>query len=375
MTLGLAPGPTALHRVTPSGQGTIHRLVPYLSSAEALPINAAGSRSWSTGSTVSRPVGREVDLSPRALRWSARGGIPDGPDRGDLGQNGTVISAGGSLSGISKRFFRRGPWVLDGVDLTFQRGSRTVIVGGNGSGKSTLLRIVARVSMPTTGAVVMPRKMGYVPERLPDGIRLSGREYLTHMGRIRGIDSTILEQRGQELLERLDLQPGPDVAFDSLSKGNRQKLVIGQAFLEPVGMLVLDEPFGGLDSTANRALSELMGEAQSGGTSVVISSHHANARLGADRYLSIEGGQLHGTPSEQDQLPQVSDEQLIELTATANAEPVAQVAGLPGVRAAHAEALGLALSLAIERSHTDAFLIQAIRLGWSVSSVGAPRES
>ena len=73
---------------------------------------------------------------------------------------------GGQLSAVSKRFSRRGPWVLSRVDLDMRPGSRTVIVGGNGSGKSTLLRIMAGVTHPTAGSVLAPKAIGYVPERL-----------------------------------------------------------------------------------------------------------------------------------------------------------------------------------------------------------------
>ena len=140
-----------------------------------------------------------------------------------------MVDVGGSLAGITKRFSRRAPWVLKGVDLELHPGSRTVIVGGNGSGKSTLLRIGAGVSWPNGGVVRLPAHIGYVPERLAARIRFTGAEYLAHMGRIKGLDPGIIRARSRELLERLDVQPGPQEPIESLSKGNRQKLVIAQA--------------------------------------------------------------------------------------------------------------------------------------------------
>jgi AAA domain, putative AbiEii toxin, Type IV TA system len=93
-------------------------------------------------------------------------------------------------------------------------------------------------------------------------------------------------------LERLDLQPGPDEPIESLSKGNRQKLVLAQAFLSPVGLLVLDEPFSGLDPVAHAALGELTNEAQSGGTAVLVSSHHAFSEQAGLHQLRIRDGRL-----------------------------------------------------------------------------------
>jgi ABC-type multidrug transport system ATPase subunit len=99
-----------------------------------------------------------------------------------------VVDSGASFSGITKRYSRRGSWVLNGIDLELQPRSRTVIVGGNGSGKSTLLRVGAGVSWPNDGTVKLPDRVGYVPERLAARTRFTGTEYLAHMGRIKGLD-------------------------------------------------------------------------------------------------------------------------------------------------------------------------------------------
>jgi len=244
-----------------------------------------------------------------------------------------------------------------------------LLVGGNGTGKSTLLRIVSGVSAPTTGDVSRPSKLGYVPERLAERLILTGREYAKHMGRIRGLESDEIERRSQELFERLDLQPGPDVMFGALSKGNRQKLILAQAFLEPVGMLVLDEPFGGLDTTAHRTLNGLIDEAQAGGAAVLISAHRVRSRHGADQVFRIHQGRLHDATGEQEQ-PDGS-RRLVELTATATAGTIDEVANLPGVLRVRPGSLGPAVSLVVERALSDSILDEAIRRGWSVSAVNS----
>jgi ABC-type multidrug transport system ATPase subunit len=248
-----------------------------------------------------------------------------------------------------------------------------VIVGGNGSGKSTLLRIAAGVTHPTAGRVVTPDTVGYVPERLAARTKLTGAEYVAHMGRIRGLDSEAIYSRSRELFERLDLQPGPEVMSDELSKGNRQKLVLAQAFLGPVEMLVLDEPFSGLDVTAHRSLGELIDEAQARGSSVLISAHGADPMFGADSVLHIGDGRLQAIPDLEASSPTPdATEQRIELVATHNAGGKEQIATLLGVRSIRSDALGMTLSLIVEQADTDAVLSTAIELGWSVVSVGSP---
>ena len=117
------------------------------------------------------------------------------------------------------------------------------------------------MSWPNDGTVTLPDCIGYAPERLAARTKFTGVEYLCHMGRIKGLDAGVISTGSRELLRRLDLQPGPNEPIESLSKGNRQKLVLAQAFLGPVGLLVLDEPFSGLDLVAHAALAELTNEA------------------------------------------------------------------------------------------------------------------
>lgn len=280
-----------------------------------------------------------------------------------------MVAVGSSLSGITKRFSRKGPWVLNGIDLDLKSGSRTLIIGGNGSGKSTLLRIGARVSWPNDGVVKLPDSIGYVPERLAARTKFTGTEYLAHMGQIKGLTAGEIDARSRELLERLDLKPSPNVAIDSLSKGNRQKLVIAQAFLGPVELLVLDEPFSGLDPVAHAALGELTREAQSGGTAVLISSHHVFPEQVAQRQLRIHSGRL--TEISHDETPGAPSAGVVEvvLVPTERALDRIQIASLPGVSHARLGQPRGILVLFTDRLQIDSVLTAAIAHGWSVRSV------
>lgn len=259
--------------------------------------------------------------------------------------------------------------MLKGIDLELQPGSRTVIVGGNGSGKSTLLRIGAGVSWPNDGTVELPDRIGYVPERLAARTRFSGAEYLNHLGRIKGLHAGLASARSRELLQRLDLQLSPNEPIESLSKGNRQKLVLAQAFLAPVGLLVLDEPFSGLDPVAHAALGELMNEAQSAGTAVLVSSHHVFPGQIGLRQLRIQDGGLSAIRL--DDAPVAANVRVMEvqLLATDRASDRQQVSAIPGVsRSRLKEPPGLVVLLT-DHLQIDGVLIEAIAQGWSVRAV------
>lgn len=169
--------------------------------------------------------------------------------------------------GIFKRYGRSFPWVLHDLDLLLEPGSLTEIVGANGSGKSTLLRVLVGVTRPTKGGIATrPAEVGYVPERLPARVRMTGRIYLGHMARLRGLDSAAANPRLETLAEAFRLQPGLDTPVAALAKGNRQKICLAQALLAPVGLLALDEPWNGLDPPGQKALRhELASARRTGG--------------------------------------------------------------------------------------------------------------
>jgi ABC-2 type transport system ATP-binding protein len=194
------------------------------------------------------------------------------------------------LEGIRKRYSRAGSWVLDGVDLIVEPGIVTVVVAGNGAGKSTLLRIVAGASLPTAGKVTgRPQTVGFVPERAPAALRMTARQYLDHIGRLRGMSPEQTRLRTDELADRLGLLPGPDMPIASLSKGNGQKVAVIQAFLAPPRLLVLDEPHTGLDGQAGEQVTGLLREAEQDGAAILISAHERTGPDGARMYRLADG--------------------------------------------------------------------------------------
>jgi len=193
---------------------------------------------------------------------------------------------------VGKQYGRGRP-VLADVDLTVRAGEVVAVLGGNGSGKSTLLRIMAGITLPTTGTLTeVPHSVGYVPERFSANTRMTAHAYLCHLGRIRGLSTRQAAQRAEELLGRFRLEPGPDFAIRDLSKGNAQKVAVAQSLMTRPELLILDEPWSGLDTSAHGLLSQIIAETASAGSAVVFTDHReAVVRIEAQRY-QIEGGRV-----------------------------------------------------------------------------------
>ncbi|MBK1784520.1 ATP-binding cassette domain-containing protein [Prauserella cavernicola] len=204
------------------------------------------------------------------------------------------------LAGVAKRYGRNN-YVLDGVELTIEPGNVVGVVGPNGSGKSTLLRIVAGLARPSRGTVTGDPVTGYVPDRFPGAQRLTALAYLVHMGRISGLSTAQARARGGAWLERLALAGGPDTPLRELSKGNAQKVGLAQALLAEPRLLVLDEPFSGLDESAHGVLGEVLAELSAREAGVVFTGHSAGrTRAHATTTLRLAAGSLRALEPESD---------------------------------------------------------------------------
>ena len=180
--------------------------------------------------------------------------------------------------------------VLTGVDLGIAPGEMVGIVGANGSGKSTLLRIIAGLSRPTRGRVVGAPTVGYLPDRFPAAQRHGGHRYLAHMAAIGGEPAS---SRIDSLLERLHLVGGKNTPIRLLSKGNAQKIGLAQALIGNPQLVVLDEPWSGLDVQAHGVLEDLIEGIRHRGGAVVAAEHDRGAVAGlSDRVLEVVGGAI-----------------------------------------------------------------------------------
>ncbi|MFB8243109.1 ATP-binding cassette domain-containing protein [Kitasatospora purpeofusca] len=279
---------------------------------------------------------------------------------------------------VGKRY-GRGRWILRDVDLALAPGDVLAVVGANGSGKSTLLRILAGLARPTTGRRTGPvtargAAVGYVPDRFTAHERLTAIAYLTHLGRIRGLPTATARDRAGRLLDRLALAGGPDTALRTLSKGNAQKVALAQALLVPPDLLVLDEPWSGLDASAHTALAGILAETAAAGGAVVFTDHReALARTHATAVHTVAGGRVARSADPGPGAPAVVVLSRPGGSDGAGLSGVLDGPGLldlPGILAA--ERRGAELHLRVDRSRTDAVLLAALRDHWSVRAVTRP---
>ncbi len=184
---------------------------------------------------------------------------------------------------LTKRF--GGIAVVDHVDLTIRCGEILGCLGQNGAGKSTTIKMLIGLLDPSAGQIFLDGKnvrdnlkayqsrLGYVPEEPNLYPHLSGREYLQLTGRIRGIQRAALERKIENLLRLFGIWEDRDVALASYSKGMRQKILVSAALLHNPELLILDEPFSGLDTTTALVLRSLLRQLASRGKMILYSSH------------------------------------------------------------------------------------------------------
>lgn len=193
------------------------------------------------------------------------------------------------LIGVEVRY-RGADAVLHGLDLRIDPGHPVVVLGDNGSGKSSLLRVVAGCQPPTSGRVTgRPRTVGYVPDRFPSQLRMPARSYLRHLAALH----RAAPEDAAELLDHLGFTGGLDVPMVQLSKGNAQKVALTQALCSGAGLLVLDEPWSGLDVRAAATVGTRISDAVAAGAAVLVTDHTGTAAtLPGARVLALAEGRL-----------------------------------------------------------------------------------
>lgn len=171
---------------------------------------------------------------------------------------------------------------LDDLDLEIPRGSIFGLIGHNGAGKTTLMRILLDIARPTSGhATVLgkdPReggaalrsRIGFLPGELRLDPKMTGRDHLSFWASL-GTHPSAARAEAKRLAEQLDVRLGD--ASRKLSKGNKQKLGIIQAFMHRPELVILDEPTSGLDPLVQQQVLRLVSAARDEGATVFLSSH------------------------------------------------------------------------------------------------------
>lgn len=203
------------------------------------------------------------------------------------------------LDDVWLRYRRGGPWVLRNATARVEPGGIVVVLGRNGVGKSTLLQLIAGVLRPTRGRVTdRPAVVGWVPERFPADQPDTVTGYLRAMAAVRGLGPATAARAVDEWAQRLGLGDYRDVKLPELSKGTAQKVGLAQAMLAPPDLLILDEPWEGLDAATRELVPEIVLEVAARGGSVLVSDHRGETvRLpGAATWTVADGALTTAAP-------------------------------------------------------------------------------
>ncbi len=187
--------------------------------------------------------------------------------------------------GLTREF--DGLRVVDSINLRVEVGTLYGFLGRNGAGKSTTIKMLAGILAPTAGEIrlfgtdvadigtsmAVRRRIGVVPENLALFDLLTGREYLTFVGRIYLLNEDTVAGRVEELLSVLEVGAGDKQLVLEYSHGMRKKLALAAALLPNPSLLFLDEPFEGVDAVGSRIMRDILGRYMERGSTVFITSH------------------------------------------------------------------------------------------------------
>jgi ABC-type multidrug transport system ATPase subunit len=186
---------------------------------------------------------------------------------------------------------------LDNVSLRVGQGEIVGLLGPNGAGKSTLMKIVVGILRPTSGTVTVAgwnlaedpdsakRSVGYLPETPSLYTALTVREFLSFVGKIRGVPDDVLRGRISEALATFSLEEKKDALVGTLSKGMKQKVALIAAVLHEPEVLVLDEPLTALDPRTQVFVNGWITSQGKKGTTVLLSTH--NLEIAQDHATQI----------------------------------------------------------------------------------------
>ncbi|NUW41520.1 ABC transporter ATP-binding protein [Nonomuraea rhodomycinica] len=191
------------------------------------------------------------------------------------------------ISELRKRFAGgpgapEGKLALDGIGFAVRPGEMFGFVGANGAGKTTTMRIVMGVLQADSGSVSWQgrpltyegrRRFGYMPEERGLYQKMRVAEQIEYFGRLHGLSGARAAQATSELIERLGLGERRGDAVEGLSLGNQQRVQLAVALVHDPEVLILDEPFSGLDPLAVDTLATALQERCRGGVPVIFSSH------------------------------------------------------------------------------------------------------
>ncbi|MGQ3383757.1 ABC transporter ATP-binding protein [Glutamicibacter sp. TV12E] len=212
------------------------------------------------------------------------------------------------LHNVSRSFSNH--QVLEDVSFTVPGGALTGFVGANGAGKTTTMRIIMGLLATNTGTVTLNGvelssdirpNFGYMPEERGLYPKQPVIDQLVYLGQLHGLGRTTARSRAMELLTRFGLESRAKAKLESLSLGNQQRVQVAASLLHEPDVLVLDEPFSGLDPLAVDAMSSILRDYASRGVPVLFSSHQLDLLdVLVDHLVIIQQGKILANSSADD---------------------------------------------------------------------------
>ena len=201
---------------------------------------------------------------------------------------------------VTKRYDGRA--VVNRVTFEVQPGEIFALLGPNGAGKTTLIRMIMDILKPDSGTVTLDRRpiageikrqMAYLPEERGLYRRVKVLDALSYYGQLKGMKTAEANAAARELLERAGLQDAIQLQVQALSKGMQQKLQLCTALIGNPRLLILDEPFSGLDPINVQLFEDVLHERRAAGATVLLSTHQMNkVEELCDRALMINRGHM-----------------------------------------------------------------------------------
>jgi len=200
--------------------------------------------------------------------------------------------------------------VVNDVSFTVAQGEIFGLIGPNGAGKTTTIRMMMDIIKPDSGDIRIlgeslsedtKNRIGYLPEERGLYKKITVLQSLAYLASLKGIEARLARSRGEELLKRVDMLPHKEKKVEELSRGMGQIIQFLVTIIHDPQLLILDEPFAGLDPVNTELLKEIILELRGQGKAIILSTHRMNeVEALCDRILMINEGRtvLYGELAE-----------------------------------------------------------------------------
>ncbi len=311
--------------------------------------------------------------------------------------DGNSSHDGLQISGLSKRY--GDVQAVDGIDLDLPRGALIGFLGPNGAGKTTTMRSIVGMVRPDAGTIrwggapvddSVRTRTGYMPQERGLYARMKVREQIVYFGQLAGLSATDAGARADHWIERVGLTERADALVQELSGGNQQRVQLAVSLVHDPDLLILDEPFAGLDPVAAETMRAIISERAEQGAAVLFSSHQLDLVEGlCEQVVIVADGRriaagaisdlrsasptrrLHvrwvdavdgWAPLEGTVLEQSPTHAEVELAATADV----------GANIAHAAAAGVVAEVGVEPPGLDEVFVQLVDAAGARSETEVP---